>query len=106
MKFYRLVLVMLTIWRITHLLHAEDWPWDIVVRLRRSAGDGFWGKLLDCFYCLSLWVAAPLGLLLGESWWERAFLWPSFSAGARMLQRINEPAPGVPRAQFTEDMVT
>ena len=105
MKFYRLVLGVLTVWRITHLLYAEDGPWDVIVRLRQSAGKGFWGKLLDCFYCLSLWVAMPVGIMLGSSWRERALLWPSLSAGACMLQQIKEPAPGIPRAQFTEDMM-
>jgi len=97
MQFYRLVLGVLAVWGITHLLHAEDGPWDLVVHLRRSAGDGFWGKLLDCFYCLScLWVAAPVGIMLGSTWWKRALLWPSLSAGGCLLQRINEPARGRP----------
>ena len=87
MKLYRLVLGLLTVWRITHLLQAEDGPWDVAVRLRRAAGYGFWGKLLDCFYCLSLWVAAPLGFLLGRSWWERALLCPSLSAGASLWNK-------------------
>ena len=87
MSAYRFMLGLLTVWRITHLLHAEDGPWDIVVHLRRKAGNGFWGKLLDCFYCLSLWVAAPLAFLLGASWWERALLWPSLSAGASLLEQ-------------------
>ena len=55
------------LWRITHLLSAEDGPWDVVIRLRRWTGEGFWGKLLDCFYCLSVWISAPLGYLTGES---------------------------------------
>jgi hypothetical protein len=103
MKVYRLVLGLLTVWRITHLLQAEDGPWDIVIRLRQAAGDGFWGKLLDCFYCLSLWVAAPLAFLLGESWWERALLWPSLSAGASLLEQATNPALKTPPAPFAED---
>jgi hypothetical protein len=103
MKLYRLVLGLLTVWRVTHLLQAEDGPWDITVRLRRAAGNGFWGKLLDCFYCLSVWVAAPLAFLLGESWWERALLWPSLSAGASLLEQATNPALKIPPASFTED---
>ena len=56
---YRLVLGSLVTWRLTHLLNAEDGPWQVLVKLRRAAGDGMLGQLLDCFYCLSLWVAAP-----------------------------------------------
>jgi hypothetical protein len=103
MSFYRFILGLLTVWRITHLLQAEDGPWDSVVRLRQAAGNGFWGKLLDCFYCLSLWVAAPLALLLGRNWWERALLWPSLSAGASLLEQATNPALRVPPAPFAED---
>jgi hypothetical protein len=103
MKFYWLVLGILTVWRITHLLQAEDGPWNIVIFLRRSAGDSFWGKLLDCFYCLSVWVAVPFALFLGESWWERAFLWPSLSAGAILLERLTNARPKIPPAPFVEE---
>jgi hypothetical protein len=54
---YRFLLGMLWVWHITHLVIAEDRPWDLVVCLRRRAGNGFWGQLLDCFYGLSLFSA-------------------------------------------------
>jgi len=85
---YRLVLGTLVTWRVTHLLHAEDGPWDVLVKLRRVAGDGFLGKLLDCFYCLSIWVAAPLAYLLGETWTERLLLVPALSAAAIIIERL------------------
>jgi hypothetical protein len=103
MKLYWLVLGILTVWRITHLLSAEDGPWDFVIRLRGWAGESFWGKLLDCFYCLSVWIAAPVGYLIGESWLERLFLWPSLSAGAIFLERLTNHATTVAPAPFTED---
>ena len=95
---YWFVLGALCVWRITHLLQAEDGPWDLVVRLRLFAGDTFWGKLLDCFYCLSLWVAFPFALGLGQNWRERALLWPAFSAAASLLQQATAPAA----AQYLE----
>ena len=51
MNFYGLILGILATWRLTHLLNAEDGPWDILARLRRLAGSGLWAELLDCF-CL------------------------------------------------------
>lgn len=90
MHFYRLLLGGLSVWRITHLLQAEDGPWDGVVLLRRLAGDGFWGRLLDCFYCLSVWIAFPLAIFLGEKTDERVLLWPSLSAGAIILERVTK----------------
>src|SRR5438132_8857054 len=98
-----LVLGILTVWRSTHHFRAEHGPGGIVIWLRRRAGEGFFGKLLDCFYCLSVWVAVPFACLLGESWFERALLWPSLSAAAIVLERVTNPTPKVTPASFSED---
>lgn len=74
-------------WRVTHLLHAEDGPGKILARFRRLAGEGFLGQLLDCFYCLSLWVAAPFAALLATGWRDGVLLWLSISAAAILLER-------------------
>jgi hypothetical protein len=84
------ILGILGVWRITHLLHAEDGPGQVVVRLRRMAGDGVFGQAMDCFRCLSLWMAAPFALLIGQDWPERTLLWPALSAGAIALEAILE----------------
>ncbi|HEY2360452.1 MAG TPA: DUF1360 domain-containing protein [Candidatus Angelobacter sp.] len=84
-----LVISILAVWRVTHLLWGEDGPWDVIVRLRRLAGNTVFGSLLDCFYCLSLWIAAPLAGFMGHTWLERGLLWPAFSAGAILLERIS-----------------
>lgn len=83
--------VVLAVWRVTHLLWGEDGPGDVFVRLRRVAGPGFFGKLLDCFYCMSLWVAIPFALLLAASWTERVVLWLGLSGGAILLERATSP---------------
>ena len=90
MNFYRLTLGILGVWRLTHLLNAEDGPWDLLVRWRQRVGIGFWGSLLDCFYCLSLWVAVPFSIALGRGWKERLLLWPALSGAAILLQRATE----------------
>src|SRR3954464_10691808 len=61
----------LAAWRITHLLSAEDGPADVIVRVRVRLGAGIVGRLLDCFYCLSLWVAAPIALMVCRTPVER-----------------------------------
>ena len=99
--FYRLSLGLLVTWRITHLLAEEDGPWDLFVRFRRLVGQGFWGQMLDCFHCLSLWVALPLGLLLGTTWEERLLLVPALSGGAILLERLLTRGPG--QATYFED---
>jgi len=91
MKFYTLVLGVLAVWRITHLLQAEDGPWDLIVHLRRAAGNGLWGKLLDCFNCLSLWIAAPFAIWLGAGLADKLLLWLALSGAAILLERITNP---------------
>ena len=103
MQFYSLILGALCAWRVTHFLNAEDGPWDIVVRLRRRAGDGFWAKLMDCFYCLSFWTAAPFAFLLGENWKDRGLLWLAFSAGASLLQRATDRGSSEAAATYVEE---
>lgn len=88
----RFVLGALGVWRITHLLNAEDGPGALVARLRRALGTGFWGELLDCFYCLSLWVAAPFAWGLAVGWEERLRLWLALSGAASLLERTQAPA--------------
>lgn len=78
--------LILAVWRITHLLQAEDGPWDIVYKLRKAVGNGFWGSLMDCFHCLSLWVALPFGWYLGEGWLDKCFLWLALSGAAILLE--------------------
>jgi hypothetical protein len=94
--FTSLIVFMLVVWRVTHLLSDEDGPGDIFVRLRRVLGSSFPGRVLDCFYCLSLWIAAPLAWAAGSTWIERGLLWLSFSGGAILLERASSRPPTAP----------
>ncbi|HEY5961287.1 MAG TPA: DUF1360 domain-containing protein [Polyangiaceae bacterium] len=89
-SFYWLVLGMLVVWRVTHLLQAEDGPWNIIVVLRRWAGNSILGELMDCFYCLSLWVAAPVAYSISSMWLERLWLWLGLSGAAILLERVTQ----------------
>jgi hypothetical protein len=88
MQFYWLILGTLAVWRITHLLQAEDGPWDLVVKFRKLFGSNSVGALLDCFYCLSLWISLPFALWIGESWKETMLLWLSLSGATILLEKI------------------
>lgn len=100
--FYRLLVGILIVWRITHLFYGEDGPWDLTARLRQAAGEGFWGNLLDCFYCLSLWVAIPFAYLLGDGWEQRLLLWPALSGGAIVLERLTAKDQSKPKVSYIE----
>jgi hypothetical protein len=97
MNVFEFVLAVLALWRVTHLISAEDGPFNAIARLRKAAGRGFWGSLLDCFYCLSLWIAIPLALWLGSSWKQRVIVWLALSAAAILINRIADRiAPDAP----------
>lgn len=83
----RFGLAALAVWRLTHLLAVEDGPGNAVAGLRAKLGDTFWGRLMDCFYCLSLWIAAPLAPFVGRSPGETALVWLALSGAACLLER-------------------
>ena len=101
--FYELTLGILVTWRLTHLLSRESGPWDIIARFRQFAGTGTLGDLLDCFYCLSLWIAAPLAFVFAQVWTERLLLWPALSAGAILLERLASAREPAQEPIFSED---
>lgn len=103
MRFYWLILGVLSTWRVTHLLVAEDGPWNLLARFRRRVGSGFFASLFSCFYCLSLWISAPLAMLIGVGKKERLLLWLAFSGGAILLHRATERDETVPPAIYYED---
>lgn len=92
----------LGVWRITHLLTVEDGPADVLTRMRAVVHDWSVGRLLDCFRCASLWVAAPFAVALGGERAEQLLLWPALSGAAILLDRIVERAASPPPALYVE----
>jgi len=99
---WRFVLCSLAVWRITHLLAEEDGPWDLIVRLRAWLGASIFGRLMDCFYCLSLWVSLPLAIWLSSGTVGLLVHWQALSGAACLLekatQRFQPNAPPYPNA--------
>ena len=83
----RFILAALATWRITHLLVYEDGPADVVVELRARLGHGFIGALMDCFYCLSFWVAAPTAIFVCRKPLDLLLTWLALSGAACLLER-------------------
>ncbi|MFZ0662899.1 MAG: DUF1360 domain-containing protein [Acidobacteriaceae bacterium] len=88
----RFVLAVLATWRVTHLLASEDGPADLIFRFRALLGQSLAGELMDCFNCLSLWIAAPAALFVSLRPIEWLFSWLALSGGACLLERmVKEP---------------
>jgi hypothetical protein len=99
------VLFILAVWRITHLFAKEDGPFDIIFHLRKAAGAGFFGSLLDCFYCLSIWIALPFGICAGHNWWEKILYWLALSGAACLLEQATTFSKNKPpdKPDYSED---
>ena len=87
------VLAILAAWRITHLLANEDGPADLIVKLRATLGDSLAGKLMDCFNCLSLWIAAPAALFVTRAPLLWLFVWLAISGAACLLESAVQQLP-------------
>ena len=98
----RFVVAALATWRVTHLIAYEDGPWDVIARVRRLAGSGFFGKLMDCFYCLSLWVSAAAAAVIASNVKGGLLLWLAISGAACLLERMGQRAAAVQTLGETE----
>jgi hypothetical protein len=99
----RLAVGALVTWRLTHLLASEDGPADVIVRFRVLLGQSLAGKLMDCFNCLSLWIAAPVALFVTRKLSESLVLWLALSGAACLLERFGpEPVVMEPGPQILE----
>ena len=90
----RFVLSVLATWRVSHLLASEDGPWEIIAHLRRRLDTSAWGRMIDCFACVSLWVALPFSFFVFRELPEVLVCWLALSGAASLLEQIR-PAPVV-----------
>jgi Protein of unknown function (DUF1360) len=84
----RFVVGSLAVWRVTHLLAEEDGPWDAVLHVRARLGSRRLGTLMDCFYCLSVWVAAPVSVAVARRRRDMPIVWLALSGAACLLERL------------------
>ena len=86
----RFIILTLATWRITHLIQAEDGPWDVIFKIRKLLGNGFAGSLMDCFYCLSIWIAIPFALIAGKTLVDDVIYTMAISGGAIWIQQFQK----------------
>ena len=103
MNILYLILSAFAVWRLTHLFNKEDGPFDLIFVIRKKAGNGFFGKLIDCFYCLSIWVAVPFGIWLGQNWIEKILVWLALSGVAALLEQATTKNDSKETANYHED---
>jgi hypothetical protein len=87
---FRFVISALSVWRLTHLLAAEDGPLDLIVRIRRKLGDSIWGKLIDCFNCLSVWISIPFAFYVTSGILNTGVVWLALSGSASLMNRLGQ----------------
>ena len=98
----KLCVASLATWRVAHLLHTEDGPWQAVARLRHALHERQLG-VLDCFFCVSVWTALPAALLTGARRRQFLLTWPALSAAAVLLERAAFPATFADVPDYAED---
>jgi len=84
---FRFILAALAVWRLTHLVSKEDGPWDLFRRFRSAARPTVFGRLVSCFYCVSVWASLPFAWFVGGSILEMIVGWWAISGAAVLLER-------------------
>jgi hypothetical protein len=94
----------LAVWRISYMLVSERGFLGFAQQLRQWAGTytevdergrayskGELGKLLECVYCTSVWIALPFAICLGKTadlaWMGYGVTWLALSALAIQFNR-------------------
>jgi len=101
---FRLLVAVLATFRLAQLLALDDGPFDVFALLRNRLeldrdGDprtgALWSTasaLVHCPYCLGVWFAAALTLLLawGAPWYEGVAFWLATAGGQAALESLTE----------------
>jgi hypothetical protein len=90
------ILAALATWRVSFLLTQEDGPWDVFARLRRATANSMPGRALECLYCTSVWVAAPIALWITPFGVRWVVTWLAISGAACLLHRATERTVSYP----------
>ena len=50
-----------------------------------------WGRMFECFYCMSLWIALPVALWVTTKPLDAVLVWLAVSGAACLCERIGKP---------------
>lgn len=82
------LIIVVVVWRLTHLISAEDGPFDLIFKLRKLFGNSFVGKLMDCFYCLSIWIGFLCAIYIGNTTIDVLFLTLFYSGASILVEKL------------------
>jgi hypothetical protein len=82
------LIIVVVVWRLTHLITAEDGPFDLIINLRKLLGNSFFGKLMDCFYCMSIWFGLLCAWYAGDGIMEIIILTLYYSGASLILEKL------------------
>ena len=60
------LIAILAVWRLTHMIVNESGPYSVFIKLRYFINKRGWEFIdINCFNCMSVWLAIPVGFILG-----------------------------------------
>lgn len=83
---FEFILASLFTFRLSYMLAEEDGPFCVFDRLRVATRKI---ELLDCAFCVSVWVALLPALLIADGWFT-AIVWLAISASSMFMYRLFE----------------
>ena len=99
-------LAVLACYRLAILIASDDGPGDVLLRLRARLGaydygdDGrpetSAGRLVSCEYCVGVWIAAALALLLFPIGLMSFVYWLSIAGGQAFLWSVTDAGTSQP----------
>lgn len=83
------ILSIAAVFRLTYMLQKEAGPFDILYHFRTVINKSKFGaSLFGCFWCLSIWVAAPFAWYLSNDLWQWFVYDLALSAGASIIHQV------------------
>jgi hypothetical protein len=73
---FRFMIAALAVWRLSHLLAAEDGPWDVIARIRRAL----------------VWISIPFAFFIADWMLDRFVVWLALSGAASLANKFT-PEP-------------
>lgn len=88
-KFYRLIVLILAVYRLSRMIAIEDGPADIFTKFRSTLSQESWvGRGFYCVLCLSFWLSLLAAILAYRK--PRCILvhWLAIAGGVTLINEV------------------